>query len=541
MPDQKTTVPSEADKILKLEESHYLDLKAAEIKPAKLSETISAFANTSGGEIFVGIGEKKQGLSRIRHWSGFPNLEAANAHIQILDSMGALGNHYRASFISVPGREDTHPGHVLHLTIAKTREILRATDGHPYVRRNASNIRIDSEHGIERLKLDKGITTFEDEVVPVKATTVTNSKTMLKFVMAVVPSAEPEEWAESQFVMNDDRPTVAGILLYADQPQAALPKRSAIKIFRYKTREDEGTRDTLAFDPVTIEGPIYDLIGEAVKGTKKLVEGIQRLGVTGLENVIYPDETLHEIVTNAVLHRDYSIASDIQIRIYDNRVEVESPGRLPGHVTTENVLREQSARNPKIVRLINKFPNPPNKDVGEGLNTAFEAMKKLRLKQPEIEESENSVTVYISHSPLASPEETVIEYLKTHKEITNRIGRDLTGIRSENSMKDVFLRLKKRNLIEQIPERRGNLAAWRNYTAASVDTEQNSGADDSDRPAIADIGQIKPGRTPFVEPDRTWPNMWRVRLPDGSLSDMTNATRAKDAVASISRALKNGS
>lgn len=85
---------------------------------------------------------------------------------------------------------------------------------------------------------------------------------------------------------------------------------------------------------------------------------------------------LHEIVTNAVLHRDYSIAADIQIRIFDNRVEIESPGRLPGHVTTANILREQFARNPKLVRIINKFPNPPNKDVGEGLNTAFESNGK---------------------------------------------------------------------------------------------------------------------------------------------------------------------
>jgi ATP-dependent DNA helicase RecG len=251
---------------------------------------------------------------------------------------------------------------------------------------------------------------------------------MLNFVLAVVPSAEPEEWVESQFIANDSRPTVAGILPYADQPQAALPKLSAIKIFRYKTREDEGTRETLAFDPLTIEGPIYDLIIDAVRETKKIVEGIRRLGVKGLENIIHPHETLHEIVTNAVLHRDYSIASDIQIRIYDNRIEVESPGRLPGHVTTENVLREQSARNPKIVRLINKLRNPPNKDVREGLNTAFEAMKALRLKEPEIEENDHSVVVYISHRSLASPEETVMEFLKTHNEITNRIGRDLTGI-----------------------------------------------------------------------------------------------------------------
>ncbi len=50
-------------------------------------------------------------------------MEAANGHIHILDGMAALGNHYRASFIGVPGRDDTHPGYVLHLTIAKTREI----------------------------------------------------------------------------------------------------------------------------------------------------------------------------------------------------------------------------------------------------------------------------------------------------------------------------------------------------------------------------------------------------------------------------------
>ena len=55
----------------------------------------------------------------------------------------------------------------------------------------------------------------------------------------------------------------------------------------------------------------------------------------------YPIETLHEITTNAVLHRDYSVADDIHIRIFDNRIEVESPGRLPGHVTQENILDER--------------------------------------------------------------------------------------------------------------------------------------------------------------------------------------------------------
>jgi ATP-dependent DNA helicase RecG len=118
---------------------------------------------------------------------------------------------------------------------------------------------------------------------------------------------------------------------------------------------------------------------------------MKHLGEFGLEAIVYPDETLHEIVKNAVLHCDYSIVADIQIRVFDNRIEVESPGRLPGHVTPQNILATQAARNPKLVRLINKFPDPPNKDVGEGLNTAFEAMTKLRLKTPEIVEGPASV------------------------------------------------------------------------------------------------------------------------------------------------------
>ena len=64
-----------------------------------------------------------------------------------------------------------------------------------------------------------------------------------------------------------------------------------------------------------------------------------------------------------------------------NRIEVQSPGRLPAHVTPKNILDERFARNGAIVRLLNKFPDPPNRDVGEGLNTAFDKMRELGLPQ----------------------------------------------------------------------------------------------------------------------------------------------------------------
>jgi ATP-dependent DNA helicase RecG len=195
-----------------------------------------------------------------------------------------------------------------------------------------------------------------------------------------------------------------------------------------------------------------------------MVEGIQRLGPKGFEPVVYPAEALHEIVTNAVLHRDYSIATDVQIRVFENRIEVESPGRLPGHVTTRNILKTQFSRNGVLVRLVHKFPDPPNKDVGEGLNTAFDAMKKSRLRPPVIRETENAVIVEIRHDKLATAEESVMDYLANHDEITNREARELTGISSENTMKDVFLRLAKRNLIERVPGRKGASSAWQKFT-----------------------------------------------------------------------------
>lgn len=100
---------------------------------------------------------------------------------------------------------------------------------------------------------------------------------------------------------------------------------------------------------------------------------IQVWGTDGkLKTMEYPKETIWEIITNAIIHRDYSISDDVQIHIYDNRIEVISPGKLPGNVTIDNILDTRYARNSKIVRTLSKYKDAPNKDIGEGLNTAFQ-------------------------------------------------------------------------------------------------------------------------------------------------------------------------
>jgi ATP-dependent DNA helicase RecG len=404
--DLREISEDEAETILSFEEGHFLDLKGKGISAAKISQSVSAFCNTAGGEIFVGISETPvlAGGGRKRAWEGFASLEDANGMIQGIEQLQPLGNFYRAQFLSCR----TYPGYVLHLLIQKTREIVVATNGTAYVRRGAQRLPVQGEEALARLRLDKGLESFEDSTLNAPVDSVTNSVTILEFMLDVVPTGEPEPWLRSQVLLHNDKPTVAAALLFADEPQALLPKRSAVKVFQYRTNEEGINRETLSFTPLTIEGPVYDLIKKSVATAKDIVEGIKKLGEQGLEEISYPDETLHEIITNAVLHRDYSLATDIQIRIYDDRIEVESPGKLPGHVTTANVLDEQFARNPKLVRLVNKFPDPPNKDVGEGLNTAFQAMRRIRLKDPEIAEKDNSVVVYIRHTRLSSPNKSLL-------------------------------------------------------------------------------------------------------------------------------------
>jgi ATP-dependent DNA helicase RecG len=350
--------------------------------------------------------------------------------------------------------------------VQKSREVKYASDRKPYVRRNAANQPVNTPEELERLRRNKGLTSFETETVPVAHEVVTNSEVIIGFMLAIIPLGEPLPWLRKQLMVVDGKPTVGAVLLFADEPQPVLPKRSAIKVYRYRTTAEQGTRETLEFDPITIEGCLYNQIRDAVDKTRSLIQGVKVVGERGLETISYPPETLHEIITNAVLHRDYSVLDDIHIRIFDNRVEVESPGRLPGHITETNILQERFSRNGAVVRMINKFPDPPNKDVGEGLNTAFAAMKQLRLREPVIRQTDHSVLVDIRHQRLGRPEELIMEYLDERGEITNLIAREITGIASESSIKTVFYRLQKAGQIELIPGRRGNKAAWRRVSQA---------------------------------------------------------------------------
>jgi len=439
---------SQAEIVTLIGEGQYTEVKGMAVTPGKLTKTLAAFANSDGGDLYIGVTEiQLAGGVKKRQWQGFTDVEAANGFLQAFDRLFPLGTDFQYEFMRCEHRQ----GIVLHAQVRRTQAIMRADDGTPYVRRGAANQPVAGAEALKRLEYAKGIASFENEFVNTASEMITKSPITVAFLKHVVPTAEAEAWLTKQTLLNQGRPTVAGVLLFAEEPQAALPKRCGVKIYRYKTKEAEGFRDVLAFDPLTIEGCIYEQVKATVAKTVEITENIPRMGEGGLEKIRYPQETLHEIITNAIIHRDYSVADDVHIRIFDNRIEVQSPGRLPAHVTVKQILQERFARNGAIVRLLNKFPDPPNKDVGEGLNTAFAKMKELGLKEPQIEERDNEVLVVIRHELLASPEETIMKHLETHDTIRNRDARALTGVRMDYQMKSIFSKMEEKGMIEQVP------------------------------------------------------------------------------------------
>ena len=453
---------AEVEKILAFEEGQFGDLKRIEARPSKLTEDISAFANSDGGELFVGIDEFEitDSKKKRREWLGFETIEGANAHLEVFEKHFPLGSEFQYEFL----KADSYPGFVFHVFVNKTVGMTLASNNIPYIRRGAQSLPQNTPELRRRLEFSKGIASFENELTNADISAVTTSEIVKEFVREVVPTAAPEEYLRKQSLIKQEKPTVAAVLLFADEPQSIIPKHCGIKVYRYKTTASEGFRDVEAFIPRTVEGCVYKQISVAVKMTKEIVEEIPRMGGTAFEKVRYPEETLHEIITNAVIHRDYSVTDDIHIRIFDNRIEVQSPGRLPANMTVKNLLTQRAARNGAIQRLLNKFADPPNRDVGEGLKTATAAMTQLGLEPPSFLEVDNSFLVSIKHEKLATAELTIMDYLEDHETINNKQARKLTFINEDWKIKGIFSKMEDKKMIKQVEGTRTSNTKYRKWT-----------------------------------------------------------------------------
>lgn len=440
--------PNEEKSILELIEDHFNDLKSVRIRPATLQESFVSFANSDGGDLYVGVEDPDTSGERI---IGFENIEKANDVIHVLlEETSPSVENLELEFIDFSER-----GYVLHISIPKSTKVHYTARGECFIRVNARKKRILGER-ITQLSYTKGVFQYEKQPVEhLELNDILQSPYLPSYLERIGSSLTPEVFLRKQRLLSRANsgqryPNVGCILLFDEEPQASLDTRCAIKLYRLRTTETEYKREQLEGMPDTIIGPVEQQIITLINQLDDMLTGATYREGDKLVKLAYPAEAIKEIIVNAVIHRDYSLNDDVHVRVYDNRIEIQSPGKLPGYITVDNIYDERYSRNPNIVRMLHNLPDPLNHDIGEGLNTARNELRKAGLVPPVIQEQENAVLVTIKHQRLASLEDIIIDYLSEHPDefITNKMVRELSGEEDVNRVKTALQRLRRQGKIE---------------------------------------------------------------------------------------------
>ena len=129
--------------------------------------------------------------------------------------------------------------------------------------------------------------------------------------------------------------------------------------------------------------------------------------VTGIRREVlpqYPPPVLREAIVNALAHRDYGlVGATVDITVWDDRIEVQSPGPLPGHISLDNMRAEHYSRNPRIMRVLKIVGLV--EEYGEGIDRMYREMESRLLAPPVFTATARSVTVTLYHHSVVDVED----------------------------------------------------------------------------------------------------------------------------------------
>lgn len=260
-------------------------------------------------------------------------------------------------------------------------------------------------------------------------------------------------------------PTVAGMLLFGREPQRWL-RSAEITCVRYvgEQMSDDFVRED-------VRGVLPDQIRRAEAFvSSNMRRGMRLRGLSRSEVPEYPISVVREAIVNAVAHRDYSIRGDnIRLLMFSDRLEVYSPGRLPGHVTLDNLLDERFSRNAALVQVLAEMGFIER--LGYGIDRMIAVCQKEGLDSPEFAETAAGfkVTFFGQGAGLmgAAPpssmwatmhlnprQEEMLTYLKEHRRITNRDYQQLCPDASPETLRRDFADLVDRGILLKIGEKR---------------------------------------------------------------------------------------
>ena len=369
------------EEVLAVEEMQVFDRKSVNIAPKVLAIPIIAFANADGGTVAIGISDKTR------------RIEGVDYDIQKLNELLRVPFDFcvptvkveieKVQCIDFKGREN----HVLLMHIEPSMEVHANQADEVFMRVGDKSKKLAFEERMQ-LMYDKGERFFEDKPVPETDIEDIDLAFVEKYIAQIGYSKTAMEYLrENKGFIKEKNGKVqissAAILLFGKNPQLYFP-RARVRFIRYEgTEERVGTQMNVIKD-VIFEGNILKMITDAVAYPDTQIKEKTYLGEDGLfvTEEEYPKFVRQEIIVNAVTHRDYSIrGTDIQIKMFDDRIVVESPGKLPGLVKTDNIRHTHFSRNPKIAEFLKVYSFV--KEYGEGVDRMCKELEAVGLQDPE--------------------------------------------------------------------------------------------------------------------------------------------------------------
>ena len=366
--------------VLEMNEKQIFDRKSIFIRPADLSETICAFANADGGTIAFGISDKTKRIEGVDFHTEQLN-EILRTPIDFCNPTVPTTTEF-VECVNSEGKSD----HILlmHIEASPLLHANQADDVHLRVGDKSKKLSFQ-----DRLTLmyAKGLRYYEDE--PVYGATIDDID--IDFVrdytkkIGYTKSAEEYLRENKKFITaqdGKDQISVAAILLFGKNPQQFFP-RAFIRFIRYDGLEAQVGKDMNVVKDVIFDGRILEQVEKAVDFIKIQMKEKTYLGHDGIfvTEEEYGEFVRTEIVVNAATHRDYGIkGTDIQIKMFDDRLEVDSPGVFAGMVKKDNVRYTHFSRNPKIAAFLKDYGYV--KEYGEGVDRMCKELEAVGLPDP---------------------------------------------------------------------------------------------------------------------------------------------------------------
>lgn len=382
---QSPVVTNNIETLSSTRENHYFDRKSARIKPEDLARHVVAFANASGGKVVVGIEDNGTVTGFARQGSRDPERfeQCAIADCSPAPDVSCM----RVPVTNASGEDDFVL--VMDVEPSTNRVITRRKDGAVFLRQGDQSKTLDYEQ-IRALEYDKNQRVFEDELVEDSGIGDVDREVLARYKEILDTDAPDDQVLRARRFMRNGHLTVAGLLLFGECPAAFLPQ-ARVRVLRFDgTKMETGERLNSTKD-VTFDGPIPKVVDGAFSLISGMLREFQFLGSDGRFQIVpeYPEFAWFEGLVNAVTHRDYAYAGDyIRVSMYDDRLEILSPGRLPNTVTLDNMRETRYSRNPRIARTLVEFGWV--RELNEGVKRIYTEMQRLLLNDPTFNEPDGS-------------------------------------------------------------------------------------------------------------------------------------------------------